>query len=377
MVLFGLNRAPQFFYSIGAHGDRLFSPSGDLGDTISGRLVDTISGRLVNSTPKRQVLLRHQAQLIDTLDLVGFILNRKKSELDLTQDLQFLRIRLRLDLGEASLPESKAWEIVAHARHLSSLRVLIYSQVSQLMGSLNWASGLIPLGRLYLRPLQFSLIRSDKWVYATASIRPTVLANLLRQWQDLCFLTSGIPIRTFQADFTIFTDASTQGWGAHMGDSQISGTWTRTDRKLHIICLELKAVASALKHWVPMLQGLQLIIAMDNSTVVFVYQQTRWDPFPHLVTFDSRASPLVRGSEHNSPSQASRLSERDSRPPISSESANIDKVVPPPEIMKRIFRLWGTPEVDMFATVLNSHLPWFMSPIPEPRALAVDALSQD
>ena len=78
----------------------------------------------------------------------------KKSELDLTQDIQFLGIRLRLDLGEASLPESKAWEIVARARHLSSLHVLSYVQVSQLMGSLNWASGLITLGRLYLRPLQ-------------------------------------------------------------------------------------------------------------------------------------------------------------------------------------------------------------------------------
>ena len=43
----------------------------------------------------------------------------------------------------------------------------------------------------------------------------------------------------------------------------------------------------------------------------------------------------------------------------------------------RIFRVWCTPEVDMFATLLNSHLPRFMSPIPEPRALAVDALSQD
>ena len=31
----------------------------------------------------------------------------------------------------------------------------------------------------------------------------------------------------------------------------------------------------------------------------------------------------------------------------------------------------------MFATVSNSHLPRFMSPILEPRALAVDALSQD
>ena len=48
-----------------------------------------------------------------------------------------------------------------------------------------------------------------------------------------------------------------------------------------------------------------------------------------------------------------------------------------PEIVKRIFRFWGTPEVDMFATLSNSHLPRFMSPVPKPTAPAVDALSQD
>ena len=50
-----------------------------------------------------------------------------------------------------------------------------------------------------------------------------------------------------------------------------------------------------------------------------------------------------------------------------------------PEIVERIFRVWGTPEVDMFATLSNSHLPRFMSPISNlgPRALAVNALSQD
>ena len=69
-------------------------------------------------------------------------------------------------------------------------------------------------------------------------------------------------------DFTIFTDASMQGWGAHMLDSQISGTWTRTDRKLHINCLELKAVVSALQHWAPVLQGHQAMIPTENLTVV-------------------------------------------------------------------------------------------------------------
>ena len=175
--------------------------------------------------PDRQILLRHQVQLVNMLDLVGFILNRKKSELDLNQDLQFLGIRLRLDLGKALLPESKAWEIVARARHLSSLRVLTYTQVSQLMGSLNWASGLIPFGRLYLRPLKrhfHSLGLTDRFTPPRRS-DPLVLANQLRRCQDPCFLTSGIPIRTFRADLTIFTDASIHGWGAHMGDSKISG----------------------------------------------------------------------------------------------------------------------------------------------------------
>ena len=63
----------------------------------------------------------------------------------------------------------------------------------------------------------------------------------------------------------------------------------------------------------------------------FIYQQAGRDSLPDLATIDSRSFPLVRGSEHNSPGKAySRLPERDSRLPISSEPANIDRVVPPP-----------------------------------------------
>ena len=237
------------------------------------------------------------------------------------------------------------------------------------MGSLNWASGLIPLGRLYLRPLQHhfhSLGLTDRFTPPCRS-DPLVLANLLRHCQDPRFLTSGIPIRPFQADFTIFTDAFIQGWGAHMGDSQISGTWTRTDRKLHINCLELKAVVSALKHWAPVLQGHQVMIATDNSTVVSYINKQGGTRSPTLlrltvelllwleaqnITVRARHIP---GCLNVIADHLSRLNQ-----PISTEWSLH------PEIVKRIFGLWGTPEVDMFVTVSNSHLPWFMSPIPEP-----------
>ena len=192
---FGLNTAPQIFTRLGHMVTAYLHRQG-----IS--VIPYLDHWLIHH-PDRQVLLRHQAQLLDTLDLVGFMLHQKKSELDLTQDLQFLGIHLRLNLGKALLPESKTWEIVARARHLCSLKVLNYTQVSQLLGSLNWASGLIPLGRLYLRPLQLhfhSLGLTDRFTPPHRS-DPLVLANLLRRWLDPRFLTSGIPIRAFQADF--------------------------------------------------------------------------------------------------------------------------------------------------------------------------------
>ena len=369
---FGLNTAPQIFTRLGHTVTAYLHRRG-----IS--VIPYLDDWLVHH-PDRQVLLRHQALLLDTLDLVGFILNRKKSELDLTQDLQFLGIHLRLDLGKALLPESKAREIVACERHLSSLEVLDYTQVSQLLGSLNWASGLIPLGRLYLRPLQrhfHSLGLTDRFTPLRRS-DPLVLANLLRRWLDPRFLTSGILIHPFQADRTIFSDASRQGWGAHMGDSKISGIWTLTDRKLHINCLEFKAVTLALHHWAPLLQGRQVMVATDNSTVVSYINKQGGTRSPTLLRlavdlFLWLESQGIIVQARHIPGCLNVIAEHLSRPnqPIPTEWSLH------PEIVSRIFRVWGTPEVDMFVTLSNSHLPRIMSPVPEPRALAVDALSQD
>ena len=47
------------------------------------------------------------------------------------------------------------------------------------------------------------------------------------------------------------------------------------------------------------------------------------------------------------------------------------------EVVNLIFRLWGTPAVDMFATVHNMHLPQLCVQFREPRAMVIDAMSQD
>ena len=51
-----------------------------------------------------------------------------------------------------------------------------------------------------------------------------------------------------------------------LGETQISSIWTRSDTRLHISTLELKAVI--LHYWVSVLLGCQVMIAADNSAVV-------------------------------------------------------------------------------------------------------------
>ena len=116
-----------------------------------------------------------------------------------------------------------------------------------------------------------------------------------------------------------------------MGGSKISGTWTLTDRKLHINCLEFKAVTFALQHWAPLLQGRQVMIATDNSIIVSYINKQGGTRSPTLLRLTVDLFLWLESQSINSPGKThSRLSERDSRPPISSEPANTDRVVPAP-----------------------------------------------
>ena len=191
------------------------------------------------------------------------------------------------------------------------------------MGSLNWASGLIP----HMRPLQrhfYSLGLTDR-----CASEPLVLATLLRQWQELSFLTPGILIRPFQVDFTIYPDASTQGWGAHPGDSQILSC---SECKLHINVLEHKVVGNigppTLGHSIT---GPSCYDRYRQYHCCSLYQQTGEDPFPHPVAAGSGSVSMATVSRYSHLGQThSGLPHCDSRLVISAEPAHHDRVEPPP-----------------------------------------------
>ena len=66
----------------------------------------------------------------------------------------------------------------------------------------------------------------------------------------------------------LFTDASREGWGTHLGDHTARGFWSLPESKLHINMLELKAVLLALKEFQDHCLGQVVLIATDNTTAV-------------------------------------------------------------------------------------------------------------
>ena len=201
------------------------------------------------------------------------------------------------------------------------------------MGALSWASGLIPMGRLYLRLLQryfHSLGLTNRFTPPRRS-DPGVLANLLAALAGPSFSYLRNPDPPVSGGFYSFHRRLQAGLGRSHGGFQDFGY--------------LDPYGPQAPHQLPGAQGGGLRPAALGSSAPgppshgchgqfdssFIYQQAGRDTLRSPATFDCRAFPLARVSEHSSPGKThSRLSARDSRPPISSGPANSDRVVPSP-----------------------------------------------
>ena len=190
------------------------------------------------------------------------------------------------------------------------------------MGSLNWASGipgLIPLGRLHPRPLQqhFHSLGLTNWFTPLLRSDPFVLANLGngRTYLFSHLESLSVPSRGGYD----FHGHLHPGLVRPHGDSQISGIWTCSDRRLHINTSSAQG-----GNFGPPSLGFSITGPpsydryrhMRQYHCCSLYQLTRWKPFPHLVRSSSRSVPVPTNVRYSHTGQIhSGLPQCDSGPP--------------------------------------------------------------
>ena len=323
-----------------------------------------------------ELLARENTQaLLDLLTRLGWVINIKKSDLTPSQEQIFLGTRFDTAAGLVSLSPDRITKIRDFA--LQFLRTARQPALHwlQLLGHLASTVDVVWRARLRLRPVQQALrsMWSQPQGYYAMLTTPEWVVPHIQWWTETGNLSMDPPTPTL----TIQTDASLFGWGGVLEGSTAAGQWTGAESQLHINVLELRAVRKVCKHFLHRIRGHVVRVELDNRTAMsYILKQggtvspsllqETWDFLLWCDQFDIQVVPVYIPGEDNI--RADALSRRILAP---------HEWKLHPEIFETISRLFGSFEVDLFASGATNQIPVFCSRIPDPRALSNDAFRLD
>jgi len=151
----------------------------------------------------------------------------------------------------------------------------------------------------------------------------------------------------------ITTDASLLGWGAVYNGVKIGGRWNDSEKTHHINYLELLAVFHALKSFCKDYKSVHIGLKIDNTCAIAYINnmggiksldcnRLASEIWSWCINKDIWISAnYVPTSENIADSESRKFNE------------NIEWMLNP-DIFKQLIKIWGRPDIDLFATRLNT-----------------------
>jgi hypothetical protein len=369
---FGLAPAPYVFTKLMA----------TVGQTAHKRMLHLylyLDDSLMRNTV-RQELVRQVPVLLEIFNYLGFLRNEAKSDLVPSQRFTFLGILYDLLLALAMIPEDRWLKLKTTISTILKDRHNPARNWCVALGILTSVQDLVCLGKLHLRRLQIHL--NHHWEPRNdMSVQIPMSEECVAQfqwWLEESNVMRGMSILPFNPSINLFTDASTTGWGAHVGETLLSGLWTKEERTLHINNLEMLAVIRTVDLSEDILRDHQVLLSTDNTTVVSYINHQGGTHSPSLCELAEQL--LLKLHSINTEMKAAHIP--GCRNVLADSLSRSGKIISTEwtlhqEIFRQICSFWGIPQIDLFATRFNNRLPTFISPYPDERAAGVDALSLD
>ncbi|XP_067659472.1 uncharacterized protein [Haliotis asinina] len=295
------------------------------------------------------LLLSHDAtqQVMDILLKLGWIINLKKSDLTPTQ--------------VSRVPQSHSKNLASFAGHYGGYSGRgLACEVEDATHSTGISPVVVPFGELRDYSRDSRLVDSS----------PAVVDGSRKSVQ-------GDPLRDIDT-FPLDSDGRLpHRLGGVLGELSVSGRWAEDEVTLHIFVLELRAVRRVFESFVESVRGQVVRLEMDNQTALtYILKQggtvspsllqEAWQFLTWCDQFDIRVLPVYLPGIDNV--RADALSRR---------------ILAPHEWMLHrgifgiISQLFGSFQVDLFASGATNQIHVFCSRILDPRAIANDAFLLD
>ncbi|XP_064076265.1 uncharacterized protein LOC135194585 [Vanessa tameamea] len=336
---FGLASAPHLFSSVTCWVAETLRAKGC-------RVLVYLDDYLIVNQNRSKLCLQ-ASEAVRHLEDLGWILNYKKSILTPTQDLEYLGIRWQTLENRMSLPEKRISSLKATINQSLLKRQITLRELQSVLGQFNFANFVIPRGRLHCRQAQILLRHFNKKQPRQRKSIPHVVYQEMRWWLGATHRSSIIhkkPVTHF-----LTTDASDLGWGAHLNGHIMWGTWSPQQQRWHSNKKELYAVMAAIRANTVVLRKSHVLIQSDNRTLIAYIRKeggtrslTLLGLTYELLTLTDQFK--ITLSAHYLPGRYNTIADRLSRKKEVAEWHLL------PQATGQVFRKWGRPEIDLFAS---------------------------
>ena len=362
---FGLNVAPKIFTKIVSYAVLRLAREGIW-------CLPYLDDLLIVATSKEQCLLKLEKAL-NILKRLGWIINLQKSRTEPKQVFDWLGVHYNLIQHTVSNTQESHNNLLSQLKDALSKDMITKRRIMQLQGLANWLGHVNPLARLFLSRTK-PLLKHLKSVPLDRNLKVTNrMKSLLANWLHLPRISQrlGLPEPTY----TIQSDASLTGWGFKINQQWFRGDFHKSMGEYSINVLELLTI-----WWATLMitHPNQVIrILTDNTAAISAVKKTTSKNstlaglaeliWKRAIQYNWTLSIVhIQGKFNIVADQLSRNTV------ISTEWA-----IPPHIFQREILKLEPRLEVDLFATTLNHQLETYVSPCPDMRASAVDALKTD
>ena len=311
---------------------------------------------------------------------LGYSIHDIKSQRTPSQILEFLGHIFDTIKMSVSLTWKKKKRIYDMAIFLLTSDEVTIRIVARFLGYLCSSFEGVHMGRLHYRRIEFSKNTALSEAYGNFDASFCLSSKAKREicwWVDNIWESSKSMLPIPKHDYIFYTDASGVGWGAHDCNRTIQGQWKYAEFFLHSNIQELMAIKFALIIFLQDYSGLQHVRVMTDNTTAIAYINKQggirsmycndlavdiWNICIDKGCHISAAH--IPGVENITADTASREFEESAEWMLS------------PHIFNNICSLYGTPDIDMFATRVNTQLYRFASWRPDPDAEIIDSFSE-
>ncbi|XP_058810379.1 uncharacterized protein LOC131675418 [Phymastichus coffea] len=311
---------------------------------------------------------------LNFLRSLGWQIKAQKCILEPCQEIEFLDLVWNTHLNLVRLPNDKVISISETLDRVIKDKSCTFQQLQSVLGSLNFACFAIHRGRLHCRYLQlFQREFRQGRQRERRSVQHRVMDELV-WWKEA--LSTTTPLHKRPVTHYLTTDAADAGWGAQVNNIHTSGSWTARQRSWHSNKKELYAVYASLQEFPQELRNAHILVQSDNRTLVAYINKeggTRsielLDLTFHVLQLDDSMNVTLTAAYL--PGRYNGIADRLSRKkPIPEWHLLI-------ETRNKIFKKWGTPEIDLFASKRSMVVDRYVSLNPKDhRALFIDAFSK-